>query len=126
MNYEDLGETIKRLEDNAHIPKDEANRDYREYLEWIEAGNTPQEPEAEPAPAIPRIVEMRQARLALLQFGLLDTVDAAITASTPAAKIEWEYALTINRDYALVTTMKAALNLSEAQLDDLFALAATL
>lgn len=126
MNYEDHGETIKRIDDGANIPKDEGNRDYREYLEWVDEGNTPSEPPAEPAPVIPRAVEMRQARLALLQFGLLDAVDAAIAQGSPADKIEWEYALTINRDYALVVSMKTALNLNETQLDELFALAATL
>jgi hypothetical protein len=33
--------------DDAHIPQDPANRDYREYLEWVEAGNMP-----DPAPIV--------------------------------------------------------------------------
>ena len=40
------GETsnvILRIEDNAFIPFDSANRDYQEYLVWISEGNTPQE-----------------------------------------------------------------------------------
>lgn len=40
------GDTILRLTDNAFIPPDPANRDYREFLDWVEEGNTP-----EPAPA---------------------------------------------------------------------------
>ncbi len=36
---------IKRTADNAFIPFDEENRDYREYQEWLAAGNTP-----DPAP----------------------------------------------------------------------------
>ena len=43
---------ILRLEDNASIPADPANRDYREYLEWVEAGNMP-EPAAAPLPPPP-------------------------------------------------------------------------
>jgi len=31
---------ILRKEDNAFIPKDEANNDYQEYLEWVAEGNT--------------------------------------------------------------------------------------
>ena len=39
--------SILRLADNAFIPPDPANTDYREYLEWVEAGNTPK-----PAPIV--------------------------------------------------------------------------
>lgn len=42
------GDTIIRLSDNAFIPADPGNRDYREYLEFLEAGGVP-----EPAPAPP-------------------------------------------------------------------------
>jgi len=38
-------EQIKRNSDNAHIPTDEANKDYQEYLEWVAEGNTPEEAE---------------------------------------------------------------------------------
>jgi hypothetical protein len=33
---------IVRIEDNAFIPKEEANKDYQEYLEWLAEGNTPE------------------------------------------------------------------------------------
>jgi len=33
---------IKRLSDNAHIPFDPANTDYKEYLKWVAEGNTPE------------------------------------------------------------------------------------
>ena len=35
-----IGIYILRKEDNAFIPKDEANTDYQEYLEWVAEGNT--------------------------------------------------------------------------------------
>ena len=79
-----------------------------------------------PAPAIPRIVSMRQARLALLQAGLLSTVSGAIAAGGEADQIEWEYAAEVNRNQPLVQNMKAGLNLSEDDLDNLFTLAASL
>ncbi len=125
MTYELHDSFIKRLEDGAFIPKDEANRDYREYLEWLDEGNEPAQPPADESEP-PRVVEMRQARLALLEVGLLDTVEASMKLAPKAAQIEWEFALTINRDYPLVQSMKATLGLTESQLDDLFTLAATL
>jgi hypothetical protein len=57
MTYQlTTGDTILRLTDNACIPPDPANTDYREYLAWVEAGNTP-----EPAPAPPAPVELTPA-----------------------------------------------------------------
>ncbi|MES2499270.1 MAG: hypothetical protein V4570_01940, partial [Pseudomonadota bacterium] len=40
-------------------------------------------------PPAPSIVSMRQARLALLQFGVLSMVDAAIAQGSEADKITW-------------------------------------
>ena len=44
------GDSILRLADNAYIPNDPGNRDYREYLQWIEEGNTPLPAPSPPAP----------------------------------------------------------------------------
>ena len=82
-----------------------------------------------PAPII-REVTMRQARLALLQKGLLGTVNQAI-ASMPgvagdAARIEWEFSGTVQRDRPLMTALASTLGLSASELDNLFKLAATL
>lgn len=41
------GEVVLRIADNAFIPFDPGNRDYREYLDWLDEGNTP-EPAEEP------------------------------------------------------------------------------
>ena len=41
MNYKSTNfDNILRLDDNAYIPKDQANTDYQEYLEWVAEGNT--------------------------------------------------------------------------------------
>jgi len=32
---------IKRVSDEALIPKDQDNTDYQQYLKWVEEGNTP-------------------------------------------------------------------------------------
>jgi hypothetical protein len=34
---------IYRISDEAWIPSDEANTDYKEYLEWVAKGNTAEE-----------------------------------------------------------------------------------
>lgn len=79
---------------------------------------------------IPQVVTMRQARLALLQSGYLDIVNTAIANMTgvegAAAKIEWEYAQTVDIKSPLVTTMTTMLSLTEDQLNSLFILANSL
>jgi hypothetical protein len=44
------GDGILRISDNAYIPQDPGNRDYREYLDWLDAGNTPEPAPPPPAP----------------------------------------------------------------------------
>lgn len=66
----------------------------------------------------------RQARLALLQAGLLEQVQAAF-AQIPepqrtAAQIEWDHALSVERDSPLTQQMAAALGLTDEQLNNLF------
>ena len=97
----------------------------QEYLAWLAEGNTPESYIEPPAP-IPTVVTMSQARLALLQGGLLTTVNAAIAAGAEADNINWEYAKDVERNSPLVVNMASALNLSSADLDNLFTLAATL
>ena len=79
---------------------------------------------------VPQEVAMRQARLALLNDGILGDVDIAL-ASLPEpdkseATIEWEYSQTVERNRPFVALLGAALGLNDTQLDDLFILAATL
>lgn len=83
-----------------------------------------------PANPVPAVVSMRQARLALLQAGLLQSVSEAI-ASMPgaegdAARIEWEYAQEIRRDWPVVVAIGGELGLGEEQIDSLFIEAAKL
>ncbi len=84
---------------------------------------------AAPLP-VPAVVTMRQARLALLQSGMLSQVNTAVAAmpgaSGDAARIEWEFSSTVERNRPLVQSLVGALGLTDAQLDDLFRLAATL
>lgn len=81
-------------------------------------------------PKAPTEVTMRQARLALADAGLLPAVDAAIEGmqepQKTAARIEWEYSGTVQRNKPLVLALAPALGLTETQLDELFVRAATL
>ncbi len=67
---------------------------------------------------VPLKVSMRQARLALLNAGLLGKVEEELVDSKDL--IEWEYATEVYRSSPLVQLLKEQLNLSEVQLDDLF------
>lgn len=83
-------------------------------------------PYVAPPLVIPKVVTMRQAKLALLQQGLLASVNAAIEQSDEAAKIEWQYATEIKRDNSLVQAIASQLSLTEQKLDELFVLANSL
>lgn len=82
-------------------------------------------PYTTPTPIIPTVVTMRQARLALLETGLLTQVVAAVQAAGEAATIEWEYAKELRREHPLTQQLASALTLTTQQLDSLFTLAAT-
>jgi hypothetical protein len=74
---------------------------------------------------IPAAVSMRQARMALEAAGLMDAIEAAMDALPPGqqrrlARIEWEYAVSLRRDHALVAQLQAALALTDEQVDELF------
>ena len=83
----------------------------------------------EPINPVPQIVSMRQARLALLEVGLLNNVDQIISLlpepMQSEAKIEWEYAAEVRRDWPSLNQIAQYLNLTSEYVDDLFILAAT-
>lgn len=78
----------------------------------------------------PQEVTMRQARLALLENGLLANVQPAINSlpepSKTKAQIEWEYSNALQRGNPFVDVLGAALGLSSQDLDDLFIQASAL
>ncbi len=82
------------------------------------------------APEVPQSVTMRQCRIALLGAGLLESVQSSI-ASMPGAdgeraRIDWEYAQEVRRDWPLIAYMAGDLGLSDEQVDGLFMTAATI
>lgn len=84
-----------------------------------------------PAPiSVPSSVTMMQARLAMLNAGLLDKVEEAIAAMTgdegKTAQIQWQFAQQVRRDWPLVASLQKALKLSDKAADDLFIAAAAI
>ena len=118
-----------------HVRPIKSDVRWRNYLAWVKAGNAPlpaiePEPEPDPGPGVPQEVTMRQARLALLAAGLLDTAQAVIDAlpmpQQRQAQIEWEYALSVRRDHPLIALMISEGLATAEQVDGLFVAAAGL
>jgi hypothetical protein len=112
---------------NSVIPKDETNTDYLQYKEWLSKGNQPefiQEVQQEQTQVIQKVQEvtMRQARLTLLEYGLLDQVQAYVNTLDTAAKIEWEYGSTVRRDNPLILAFIGN-GFTQEQMDELFVVA---
>ena len=75
--------------------------------------------EPEPIIIIPQVITMRQARLQLLEVGLLDDVEALV-ALDRKSQIEWEYASEVYKQSPLIKAVKGALNLTDKQIDEMF------
>lgn len=71
-------------------------------------------------PPVPYSVTPRQMRLALLNIGKLSEIEIAVSNSTEANKITWEYALSIDREDPLVLFFASELGYTSDQIDDLF------
>lgn len=79
---------------------------------------------------VPYSITQRQARLAMLNAGIYQQVQSAIAAMPgtdgEAARITWEFASSIDRDFPLVAQLSASLGLTSEQVDQLFIDAAKL
>lgn len=65
------------------------------------------------------VISPRQARLILLQYGLLDDIEALL-ANDRALGIWWEYSLEVERDNDYLLQASSALGISDAELDRMF------
>ena len=87
--------------------------------EWI-SGTDFLDTTPPPPPFIPRVVSARQARLLLLNQGLLADVEAMIAQQDEATRITWEYATEFRRNDPLLVALSQNLGLTEQQVDDFF------
>lgn len=75
-------------------------------------------------------VTMRQARLALLSIGKLDDVEVAIDAlpdpQKAAARIEWDFAATVEKSSPLIQLLAPQIGIDQVELTALFNAAALL
>ena len=75
---------------------------------------------------VPFSVTPRQMRLALVQSGLMGSVNTYVATLSETAQIEWEYATAVERTNPLIGAAASGLGMTSAQVDDLFRLAASL
>lgn len=95
--------------------------------EWVDLPyQAPAPVITEPVILVPQVVSRAQFILALLQIDLLDEVEAAIAAADRATQINYEERLEFERSFPLIATMAAVLGKTDAEVDALFVLAATL
>lgn len=79
-----------------------------------------------PAP-VPAMVTARQARRAVIAAGMSSAVAAYIASDqTGVLSVEWEYATEFDRASPFIEDARVALQLTAAEMDALFRLAATL
>jgi hypothetical protein len=92
----------------------------------VDADGLPMLIDPVPVSTVPQSVSPLQARKALRQHGLLATVQGAVAAADADTQDAWEYATSFDRTSPFVLGMAHALGWTDAQLNDLFVLAATL
>lgn len=88
-------------------------------LEYSIVEKTEEEKIAYAKSLVPQSITPLQAKLQLLNIGLLDEVEAMVSADRRIA-LYWEYALDIQRSHPTLSQMAEALGLTDAQLDEMF------
>lgn len=92
--------------------------------ETVEREDAP--PSAAPPPPTIAPISPRQIRMALTRAGLRTAVESAVAAGDQDLKDWYEFSTTFERVNPQVVAMGTALGVSEQQLDDLWALGASL
>jgi hypothetical protein len=75
----EISATILRVQDQAHIPDDPANRDRQEYEAWLAEGNTPDPADPPPQPPPPAPIELPAHPVSDMDAATKGYVDAAVS-----------------------------------------------
>jgi len=92
---------------------------------WTYDGSAFYPPVPPPAP-VPDSVSPLQARRALRNVGLLETVNDIVAAADDDTRDAWEYTIEVRRDSPILAELSTQLGMTSEQIDDLFRVAATL
>ena len=98
-------------------------------------GLTPEEIAALPTPEVAAALALAsdragmkvsrlQAKIAMMQAGVLPAVEAAVAAADPAVQMAWADAIEFRRFSPTILALSAQIGLTDTQLDDLFRAAA--
>lgn len=117
--YGEIPMTLNLVDtEDLHIFVDKDGKEYplEEYCKTLEIA-----PYVEPEThiVVPQSITMRQARLQLLDDGLLDEVEAFVSQDRKW-QIEWEYANEVERTSPLIEAIKVSLGLTDEQIDTTF------
>lgn len=69
-------------------------------------------------------VSRLQAKIAMMQAGVLSAVETAVAAADPAVQMAWADAIEFRRFSPTILALSAQIGLTDTQLDDLFRAAA--
>ena len=124
-------DSVYLVNDNTVVPKNSNGSMKDEVLDYIKSGGEYQkvsEKDKTTETFIPEKVTIRQAKLALLAYGILDEVDAILQSPNipRKTKIEWEYANEIERRWVDESGVLSYLGFEKEQLDELFLYASSL
>jgi hypothetical protein len=93
-----------------------------EFVEEVYPGKYRLVDEPQAPPPIASVTRL-QAKVALMNAGLLDSVEEAIANADPLVKLAWAEAMTFERNSPALLAIAEDLAMSSSDLDDLFAAA---
>lgn len=119
---------VTRMADGVQITRE--HPDWPAYLAWLSTGGVPQAPAATPPPDLPSPVPMSVTRYralaAMHMAGIIGDVETIIADMHPLTQLAWQAAATFRRDSPLLKSVSLQLGMTDAEVDALFVMAASL